>query len=171
MVECCAYENVESWLSNTCKCYMSLWLRNWQLQSCCCVLVHEASEVMLPNSLFPCRLTCGLLKNHRTPQQPFCLMPSTPAVPVQFHNCNDIFTRVAGRLWVPNMCSRDILHQAKEGSSSTQIRWFSRRSGGGGWFGRAVAQRSLKTRVKMTVRLPLQWDSSQGSQTGGQWAK
>jgi hypothetical protein len=39
------------------------------------------------------------------------------AVPVEFHNCNDSVTRVAGRLWVPTMRSRDILHQAKGGSS------------------------------------------------------
>jgi hypothetical protein len=40
------------------------------------------------------------------------------------------------------MCSRDILHQAKGIIlvKSTQIKWFSRWSGGGGGSGRAVAQ-------------------------------
>ncbi len=39
------------------------------------------------------------------------------AVLVKFHNCNDSVTRVGGRLQVPTMRSRDILHQAKGGSS------------------------------------------------------
>jgi hypothetical protein len=57
-------------------------------------------------------------------------------------NCNDGVMRVAGRLWVPTMQLKDILKQAKGGSlvESTQIRWFSRWSGGVGWSGRAVAQ-------------------------------
>jgi hypothetical protein len=54
--------------------------------------------------------------------------------PVEFHNCNYSVMRVARRLRVPAMHSRDILHQA------TQIRWFSRRSGGGGWSGRAITK-------------------------------
>ncbi len=43
-------------------------------------------------------------------------------------------------------CSRDILPQAKGIIliESTQIRSFSRWSGGGGWFGRAVAQQRLR---------------------------
>jgi hypothetical protein len=42
------------------------------------------------------------------PTAPFvasCL--TSRAVSVEFHNCNDSFTRVAGRLWVPTMHSRD----------------------------------------------------------------
>ncbi len=36
---------------------------------------------------------------------------------IEFHNCNDSATGVAGRLRVPSMHSRDILHQAKGGST------------------------------------------------------
>jgi hypothetical protein len=48
-----------------------------------------------------------------------------------------------GNLWVPTKHSRDILQEAKGiiFIKSTQIRWFSRWSGGGGWSGRAEAQR------------------------------
>ncbi len=43
------------------------------------------------------------------------------------------------------MRSRDILHQAKGGSSwSSPLRWFSRWSGRGGWSGRAVAQQRTR---------------------------
>jgi hypothetical protein len=35
------------------------------------------------------------------------------AVPVRFHDYKDNVMRVAGILWVPTMCSRDILLQAK----------------------------------------------------------
>ncbi len=53
--------------------------------------------------------------------------------------CNDGIMRVVGNLWVPTGHSRDILLQAKgiTGIKSTQIRWFSQWSSGGGWSGRA----------------------------------
>jgi hypothetical protein len=51
--------------------------------------------------------------------------------------------RVAGILQVPTKRSKDILQQAKGITliESIQIRWFSRWSAGGGWSGRAEAQR------------------------------
>jgi hypothetical protein len=77
------------------------------LDVCC-----EASDDMLLVSLFFHR-ACGLLKNHRTLA---ALLPHTKrssAVQVKFHNCNDSVMRVAKRLWVPTMGSKDILLQAK----------------------------------------------------------
>ncbi len=88
---------------------------------------------------------------------------------VEFYDYKDSVMRVAGILQVPTMHSKDILLQAKWGSSwrvhSDQmvlemIRW-------GRLVGRAVAQ----WRVEGTFRLPLQWDSSCGGQMGGQGAK
>ncbi len=73
------------------------------------------------------------------------------AVSVKFHNCNDSVTRVAGRLLVPTIHSRDILHQAKgrsfwssplgsDGSRDDQL--------GDAFPGRAVAQRVSKLGLK-----------------------
>jgi hypothetical protein len=39
--------------------------------------------------------------------------PPHSAVPVEFCNSKDSVMRVAGILWVPTMCSKYILHQAK----------------------------------------------------------
>jgi hypothetical protein len=92
-------------------------------------------------------LTCGLLKNHRTLQQLCCFIPLAPpppsAVQVKFHNYNDSVTKVARRLWVL-LCAQGTFCFRPRGITfieSTQIRWFSRGSGGGGWSGRDVAQR------------------------------
>jgi hypothetical protein len=65
------------------------------------------------------------------------------AVPVEFRNCNDSVTRVIRNLRVPPQHSRDILQLAKGIIlvKSTQIWWFSKWSGRGGWSGRAIAQR------------------------------
>jgi hypothetical protein len=51
--------------------------------------------------------------------------------------------RVVGNLQVPTKRPTDILQQAKGITliESTEIRWFSRWSGGGSWSGRAEAQR------------------------------
>jgi hypothetical protein len=43
-----------------------------------CVLAHEASEVMLSNSLFFQQAHLWPREKHRTPKQPCCLMPNTP---------------------------------------------------------------------------------------------
>jgi hypothetical protein len=61
----------------------------------------------------------------------------------------------------------DILLQAKgiTGIESTQIRWFSQWSGGGGWSSRAklrVSQES-QTKGQGTVRLPPQWATKAAS--------
>ncbi len=93
---------------------------------------------------FSIRLTCGLLKNHRTPPAALLLHTNRPnAVPVEFPNHNDSVTRVARRLHIPTMRPRDILLQAKGIIlvESTQIRWFSRWSCGGGWSGRVIVER------------------------------
>ncbi len=93
---------------------------------------------------FSSGLTCGLLKSHRTPHAALLLHTILPsAVPVEFHNYNDIFTRVARRLPVL-LCAQGTFCFKPRGVilvESTQIRWFSRWSSGGSWSGRAVAQR------------------------------
>ncbi len=60
------------------------------------------------------------MASRKTIEPPAALLLHTnhpSAVSVEFHNYNDSVMRVAGRLWVPTMCSRDILLQAKGGSS------------------------------------------------------
>ncbi len=62
-----------------------------------------------------------------------------------------IVTRVLGNLRVPTKRSKDILQQAKGITliKSTQIRWFSRWSGGGGWSCRAeVHQRPRVSKLR-----------------------
>ncbi len=64
------------------------------------------------------RFTHGPLEkpyNSTAPYVASCL--TSRAVPVEFHNCSDSVTRVARKLRVPTICSRDILHQAIGGSS------------------------------------------------------
>ncbi len=65
----------------------------------------------------------------------------TSAKPDYIHNYNDRVPRVVGNLRVPTTRSKEILQQAKGITliEPTQIRWFSRWSGGGGWSGRAEA--------------------------------
>ncbi len=78
--------------------------------------------------------------------------------------------RVAGNLQVPSKRSRDILHQAKgiTGIESTQIRWFSRWSGGGGWSGREKLSRGQEPQTKGqgTIRLPPQWATTKAARRG-----
>ncbi len=61
--------------------------------------------------------------------------------------------RIVGNLRVPTGHSRDILLQAKgiTGIESTQIRWFSRRSGGGGWSGRAWLSGGQESQTRAKV--------------------
>ncbi len=62
---------------------------------------------------FSIRLFCGFLKNHKISAAALLLHTNRPsAVPVESHTYNDSVTRVARRLQVPTMCSRDILLQA-----------------------------------------------------------
>jgi hypothetical protein len=68
---------------------------------------------MLSVSLPFSGLTCSLLKTIEPPASLLLHTNRPSAVPVEFHNYNDSVTRVAGRLRVPIMCSRDILLQAK----------------------------------------------------------
>ncbi len=90
-----------------------------QLQPCFArLLVHEASKVVLPNSMFFQQAHSWPFEKPLNPPAPYvasCL--TSGAVPPEFHYCNDSVTRVAGRLQVPTMPSRDVLHQAKGGSS------------------------------------------------------
>jgi hypothetical protein len=78
--------------------------------------------------------------------------------------------RVVKNLRVSTWRSRDISLQAKGiiGIESTQIRWFSQWSVGGGWSGRAVLSgaKSLKTKGQGTVRLPPQWATTEAARQG-----
>jgi hypothetical protein len=72
---------------------------------------------------FSSRLTCRLLKNHKIPPAALLLHTYCPSeVPVKFHNYSDSLMRVAGKLQVPTMHSRDFLLQAKDGSRDVQAR-------------------------------------------------
>jgi hypothetical protein len=102
----------------------------------------------------------ALWKNHGTPQALYVASRLTSrAVSVEFHNCNDFITRVARKLRVPTKHPRDILHSSPRGIilvKFIQIRWFSRRSGGGGLSGREVAQRRPRVSKLGLKGLPLQ---------------
>ncbi len=80
--------------------------------------------------------------------------------------------RIVGNLRFPTGHSRDILLQAKgiTGIESTQIRWFSRWSGGGaGPVEHSSAEaKSLKTKGQGTVRLPPQWATTEAVRREGQ---
>jgi hypothetical protein len=94
------------------------------------------------------------------------------AVQVEFHNNKDSFLRAAEILQAPTMCSRDFLQQAKgdllDRVHSVQMVLEMIRQGRLVQRTRSSAEaKSLKTRVKGTVRLPCQLDSSRGGQTGG----
>ncbi len=66
--------------------------------------------------------------------------------------------------------SRDILHKAKgiTGIESTQIRWFSRWSGGGGWSSRAKLSggQESQTKGQGIVQLPPQWATTEAARRG-----
>jgi hypothetical protein len=68
----------------------------------------------------------------------------------QFHNCKDSIMRVVEKLLDPTGRSRDISQQAKGtiGIESTQIRWLSQWSGGGGCLVEhcSAEAKSLKTK-------------------------
>ncbi len=78
--------------------------------------------------------------------------------------------RVVGNLQDPTKRSRDILKQAKVISliESTQIRWFSIRSGGGGWSGRAKLSggQESQTKGQGTGQLPPQWAIAKAARRG-----
>ncbi len=77
--------------------------------------------------------------------------------------------RVVGNLRVPTGHSRDISHHAKGTiGRSTQIRWFSQWSGGGGWSGRAVLSggQESQTNGQGTVQLPPQWATTEAAKRG-----
>jgi hypothetical protein len=84
-----------------------------------CSCIRGISSHAAKFYVLPAGSIVALWKNHRTTSTLCGLMPNlqSSTVPVEFHNCNDSVMRVDGRLWVPTMCSRDILHQAKWGSS------------------------------------------------------
>jgi hypothetical protein len=75
---------------------------------------YEASDVMLSFSLHFQQAPSWPLGKPKNPPAALLLRTyHSSAVPVEFHNCNDSVIRVAGRLRVPTMRSKDILHQAK----------------------------------------------------------
>ncbi len=84
--------------------------------------------------------------------------------------CIDGIMRVVGNLRVPTGHLMDILLQAKgiTGIKSTQIRWFSRWSGGGGWSSRALLSGGQESQVKgqEDVRLPHQWATTEATRRG-----
>ncbi len=89
----------------------------------------------------PSRLTNGLLWIPRTPNQLWCLIPN---MSVQYQSssiitCNESSREITGSYNAltghPASSQRGIILV-----KSTQIRWFTRRPGEGGWSGRAIAQ-------------------------------
>ncbi len=86
------------------------------------------------------------------------------------HKLSNSITRVVRILWVPTKRSRDILHQAKGITliESTQIRWFSRWAGGGGWPSRAKLSggQESQTKGQGTVWLPLKWAIAEAARQG-----
>ncbi len=91
---------------------------------------------------FSSRLTCGLFKNHRTPCSVVASYRTCWCVPIEYHNCNDSHKssrEITGSYYAlkghPVSSQRGIILV-----ESTQIRWFLRQSGGGGWSVRVVAQ-------------------------------
>ncbi len=134
---------------------------------------HQMSCCMFPS--FPAGSIVAF-GTQRTLQQLCCFLPPHSAVQVEFFNNKDSFLRAAEILRAPTMCSRDILQQAKgdhlDWVHSVQLVLEMIRQGRLVQRSRSSAEaKSLKTRVKGTVRLPLQLDSSQGGQTGGQGAE
>jgi hypothetical protein len=89
---------------------------------------------------------------------------------VLYCNCNDSVMKVVRNLRVPTKRSRDILQQAKGITliESTQIGWFSRWSGGGGWSGRTKLSggQESQTKGQGTVRLPLKWATAEAARQG-----
>ncbi len=65
------------------------------------------------------------------------------AIPVEFHNCNDSVTRIAGELRVPTKRSRDIPQQAKGAGSSGACGSSAGRSGASGLDTGATVARNL----------------------------
>jgi hypothetical protein len=91
------------------------------------------------------------------------------AVPVEFYHCNDSITRVAGRLWVPTMRSRDILHQAKRESSwLSPLRSDGSQDYGGGWSGRAVAQQRPRV-LQLVLKGPSDHHSNETAVEAARW--
>ncbi len=121
----------------------NLWLRNWQLQPCLpkCLLwgirCHAVGFLPFQQAhLWP-------FGTQRTLQQLCCFYTNHP---VQYQ-LNSIITRTVS--WEQPgyygflLCTQGAFYIRPRGITlieSTQIRWFLRRSGRGGWSGRAVAQ-------------------------------
>jgi hypothetical protein len=141
----------------------------------CTVRRHQMSCCMFPS--FPAGSIVTLWNPKNPPQfwhsNFVASYQQHSSVQVEFHNNKDSFLRAAEILQAPTMCSRDILQQAKgdhlDRVHSVQMVLKMIRQGRLVQRTRSSAEaKSLKTRVKGTVRLPRQLDSSRGSQTGGQ---
>ncbi len=74
---------------------------------------YEASDVILSVSLLFQQAHLWPLGKPQNPPAALLLSNRPSALPVKFHNYNDSVKRVAGRLRVPTMHSRDILLQDK----------------------------------------------------------
>ncbi len=78
------------------------------------MLVHEASVVVLLNSVFFQQAHSWPVRELYNSPAPYVVSRLTSkAIPVEFNNCNDSIMRVAGELQVPSKHSRDILLEAK----------------------------------------------------------
>jgi hypothetical protein len=139
----------------------------------CLGVCYEASDDMRSVSAFFYRAH-GLLKNHRIPQQLCCFI----LMALVGYQSRSIIAMIVSQEYPGDngflLCTQRTFCIKPKGIilvESTEIRWFLRLSSGGGWSGRASSSteaKILKTRVKGAVRLLLQRDSTQGSQTGGQ---
>jgi hypothetical protein len=93
---------------------------------------------------FSSRLFCSLFKNNRNPQQLCFCIPTTPAQ----YKSSSMIAIIVSREYPGDfrflLCIQGTFCFKPRGIifiESSQIRWFSRWSSGGGWSGRAIAQR------------------------------
>jgi hypothetical protein len=108
----------------------------------CLSVCQEASDVMLQVSFLSSRFTRDLLE----PKEPFSSFVASyqPHIAVQviFQDHKDNVMRAAGYYGLL-LCTQGTFCSKQRGITlikSTQIRWFSRWSGGGCWSSRAIAQ-------------------------------
>jgi hypothetical protein len=96
-----------------------MWSCNQQLQPCLPRCLSRGPKCLAVDFLLFQQVHLGPFGTHRTLQQFCCFLPP---VPVIFQNHKDGIMRAAGILQVPNMCSRDILQQAKGITWSSPLR-------------------------------------------------
>jgi hypothetical protein len=109
---------------------------------CLCVSSWGISSRAAEFYFLPAGSLLALWRMIEFPSTPCGLMPNLQSITSQIPYCNDSVTRIAREIRVPTKHSRDILHQAKGIIlvESSQIRWWSRWLGRGGWSGWVVAR-------------------------------